>query len=322
MNEALLSHATETMAAGSKSFATAAKLFEPATRRSALMLYAWCRHCDDVIDDQQLGFQAAAAESTPLRRLETLKALTLRACAGEPMSDPAFAAFQEVALAHAIPQQQAFDHLEGYGMDVRGELYHSLEDTLRYCYHVAGVVGLMMARVMGVRDEAVLDRACDLGLAFQLTNIARDIVEDAENGRCYLPVSWLAEEGLTLDNYARPGNRERLAKVAKRLIAAAEPYYASAEIGLAGLPLRSAWAIATARGVYREIGVKVERAGDAAWDRRQGTSKAEKLALLASGGVRALASRLKRSAPPRSPALWQRPGAASDRVAGAASPAA
>jgi len=318
MNEALLSHATETMAAGSKSFDTAAKLFDPATRRSALMLYAWCRHCDDVIDDQQLGFQAVAAQSTPLERLETLKALTLRACAGEPMSDPAFAAFQEVALAHAIPQQQAFDHLEGYAMDVRGDLYHTLDDTLRYCYHVAGVVGLMMARVMGVRDEAVLDRACDLGLAFQLTNIARDIVEDAGNGRCYLPIGWLAEAGLTLENYAEPARREQLAKVAQRLVAAAEPYYASAEAGLAGLPLRSAWAIATARGVYREIGIKVDRAGREAWDRRQGTSKAEKLGLLAGGAVRALASRVKRSAPPRSAALWQRPGGHGGRAAGAA----
>ena len=318
MNEALLSHATETMAAGSKSFDTAAKLFDPATRRSALMLYAWCRHCDDVIDDQQLGFQAVAAQSTPLQRLETLKALTLRACAGEPMSDPAFAAFQEVALAHAIPQQQAFDHLEGYAMDVRGDLYPTLDDTLRYCYHVAGVVGLMMARVMGVRDEAVLDRACDLGLAFQLTNIARDIVEDAGNGRCYLPINWLAEEGLTLENYAQPASRDRLAKVAQRLVAAAESYYASAEAGLAGLPLRSAWAIATARGVYREIGVKVDRAGSKAWDRRQGTSKAEKLGLLAGGAVRALASRGKQAAPPRSAALWQRPGGGGDRAAGAA----
>ncbi|WP_380178700.1 15-cis-phytoene synthase CrtB [Kalamiella sp. sgz302252] len=318
MNEALLSHATETMAVGSKSFATAAKLFDPATRRSALMLYAWCRHCDDVIDDQQLGFQAAAAQSTPLQRLETLRALTIRACAGETMKDPAFAAFQEVALAHDIPLQQAFDHLEGYAMDVRGDLYYTLEDTLRYCYHVAGVVGLMMARVMGVRDEAVLDRACDLGLAFQLTNIARDIVEDAENGRCYLPVNWLAEEGLTLENYAAPAMRAQLAKVAQRLVAAAEPYYASAEIGISGLPLRSAWAIATARGVYREIGVKVERAGSMAWDTRQGTSKAEKLVLLAGGGVRALASRLKPAVSARSAALWQRPGACSDRAAGAA----
>ncbi len=309
MNQPLLDHATETMAVGSKSFATAAKLFDPATRRSALMLYAWCRHCDDVIDGQEGGFRRETdAQETPEERLAGLKAQTLRACAGEPMQAPAFAAFQEVARAHAIPQQQAFDHLEGYAMDVRGQLCPTFDDTLRYCYHVAGVVGLMMARVMGVRDEAVLDRACDLGLAFQLTNIARDIVEDAQMGRCYLPLSWLKEAGLTRENYAEPSRRAALAGVAQRLVLAAEPYYHSARAGLSGLPLRSAWAVATARGVYREIGVKVRRAGSEAWAQRQSTSRLEKLGLLASGAATAGVSRMRR-VPHRPADLWQRPGA-------------
>lgn len=307
MNQPLLNHATQTMAAGSKSFATASKLFDAATRRSALMLYAWCRHCDDVTDGQTLGFAAAANHpATAQARLTMLQTETRRAYAGQAMTEPAFAAFQEVALAHAIPQQQAFDHLEGFAMDVRGEEYETLNDTLRYCYHVAGVVGLMMARVMGVRDEAVLDRACDLGLAFQLTNIARDIVEDAQVGRCYLPTRWLADAGLNRDNFADPSRRSALAQLATRLVAEAEPYYASAQAGLASLPLRSAWAIATAKGVYREIGVKVRNAGEKAWDQRQGTSRPEKLALLMSGAGLALSSRM--ASPAARPAhLWQRP---------------
>jgi 15-cis-phytoene synthase len=307
MNQPLLNHATQTMAAGSKSFATASKLFDAATRRSALMLYAWCRHCDDVTDGQTLGFAATASNpATAEARLAMLQTETRRAYAGQAMTEPAFAAFQEVALAHAIPQQQAFDHLEGFAMDVRGEEYETLDDTLRYCYHVAGVVGLMMARVMGVRDEAVLDRACDLGLAFQLTNIARDIVEDAQAGRCYLPTRWLADAGLNRDNVADPSQRGALAQLATRLVAEAEPYYASARAGLGGLPLRSAWAIATARGVYREIGVKVRNAGEKAWDQRQGTSRPEKLALLMSGAGLALSSRMM--SPAACPAhLWQRP---------------
>lgn len=307
MNQPLLNHATQTMAAGSKSFATASKLFDPATRRSALMLYAWCRHCDDVTDGQTLGFAADVADApTAEARLAMLQSETRRAYAGEPMADPAFAAFQEVALAHAIPQRQAFDHLEGFAMDVRGEEYETLEDTLRYCYHVAGVVGLMMARIMGVRDESVLDRACDLGLAFQLTNIARDIVEDAQVGRCYLPTRWLRDAGLTRDNFADPAHRAALAQLAMRLVTEAEPYYDSARAGLADLPLRSAWAIATARGVYREIGIKVKNAREAAWNQRQGTSRLEKLTLLVSGAGLALSSRA--ASPTSRPAnLWQRP---------------
>ncbi|WP_447555306.1 15-cis-phytoene synthase CrtB [Vreelandella sp. EE22] len=315
MSEALLDHATHTMAAGSKSFASASKLFDPETRRAALMLYAWCRHCDDVIDDQTLGFNNAlqgneAQKAASETRLIELKAQTERAFAGKPMSEPAFAAFaafQEVALTHEIPPRQAFDHLEGYAMDVRDEHYQTIDDTLRYCYHVAGVVGLMMARVMGVRDEAVLDRACDLGLAFQLTNIARDIVEDARAGRCYVPAEWLHDEGMTAKDILDPTFREALARVATRLIETAEPYYASARVGLQALPLRSAWAIAAALGVYRKIGVKVTRAGGHAWDGRQSTGRGEKIALLLSGGASALGSRARKAASLRPTSLWQRP---------------
>ncbi|MFV9670338.1 15-cis-phytoene synthase CrtB [Pantoea sp. KXB25] len=303
----LLDHAVETMEVGSKSFATASKLFDARTRRSVLMLYSWCRHCDDVIDDQVLGF----SNDTPSlqsagQRLAQLEIKTRQAYAGSQMHEPAFAAFQEVAMAHDILPAYAFDHLAGFAMDVNETRYQTLDDTLRYCYHVAGVVGLMMAQIMGVRDNATLDRACDLGLAFQLTNIARDIVEDAEAGRCYLPETWLAEEGLTRENLADRGHRQALSRIARRLVEAAEPYYHSSSAGLRGLPLRSAWAIATAKQVYRRIGIKVVAAGPAAWDQRQSTSTPEKLALLMVASGQAVTSRMARPAP-RPAHLWQRP---------------
>jgi phytoene synthase len=306
-NPSLLEHAVETMEVGSKSFASASKLFDAKTRRSVLMLYSWCRHCDDVIDDQVLGFyHDQPSMQTPEQRLAQLEIKTRQAYSGSPMHEPAFAAFQEVAMTHDILPAYAFDHLRGFAMDVQEVRYQTLDDTLRYCYHVAGVVGLMMAQIMGVRDSATLDRACDLGLAFQLTNIARDIVDDAQVGRCYLPEEWLHQEGLSAVNYAAPENRQALSRVAKRLIDQAEPYYHSACAGLTGLPLRSAWAIATARQVYRKIGIKVNQAGKKAWDQRQSTSTPEKLALLMSASGQALSSRMKRHAP-RPPYLWQRP---------------
>lgn len=318
----LLAHATRTIEVGSKSFAAAARLFPPATRRSVLMLYAWCRHCDDVVDGQELGFAAAPAGAHAGHRatgagteLDRLYDETRRAYAGEPMREPAFAAFQEVALGNAIAPRHAFDHLAGFAMDVGETRYETIDDTLRYCYHVAGVVGLMMASIMGARDERVLDRACDLGIAFQLTNIARDIIDDAAIGRCYLPSEWLVEAGIPPDHVALPRHRAALATVAARLVDYAEPYYASAAIGIHALPLRSAWAIATARNVYRQIGIEVKRRGARAWDTRAGTSKATKLRLLALGGAQALASRLspaRGSAAPRRSGLWQRPGRAGD----------
>ncbi|MGJ7915763.1 15-cis-phytoene synthase CrtB [Massilia sp. LXY-6] len=322
MNGALLDHATRTIEAGSKSFAAAARLFDPATRRSALMLYAWCRHCDDVVDGQELGFNAAPCrQAGAADKLESLREQTRRAYAGDNMASPAFAAFQDVALRHAIPQCFAFDHLAGFAMDVEGAHYETIEDTLRYCYHVAGVVGLMMASIMGVDDARVLDRACDLGLAFQLTNIARDIVEDAHIGRCYLPARWLADADIPPDELTLPRHRAALAVLAARLVDHAEPYYESALGGIAGLPPRSAWAIATARKVYRQIGIVVKQRGARAWDERTGTSKATKLRLLAEGGVQALGSRLDRFNPaarPRPAGLWRRPGAAGEAAPGAA----
>lgn len=307
-NAALLDHATETIKVGSKSFAAAARLFDAATRRSVLMLYAWCRHCDDVVDGQELGFGVAAPAHDPQAELARLYEQTRRAYAGDAMTDPAFAAFQEVALRHAIAPRYAFDHLAGFAMDVDGARYETLEDTLRYCYHVAGVVGLMMASIMGAKEAQVLDRACDLGLAFQLTNIARDIVDDAGVARCYLPAQWLVEAGIPLDEIALPQHRAALARVAARLVDHAEPYYDSSLDGIRALPLRSAWAIATARNVYRQIGIEVKARGPRAWDERVGTSKATKLKLLAKGGVEALLSRL-RPVKARPAGLWQRPAA-------------
>lgn len=308
MSEALMDHATRTIEVGSKSFAAAARLFSPDIRRSVLMLYAWCRHCDDVIDGQELGFNVAMPDGpNAARAMAVLEEQTRRAYAGEPMVEPAFAAFQEVALRHAIPPSFAFDHLAGFAMDVAATPYETIDDTLRYCYHVAGVVGLMMAAIMGVQRPEVLDRACDLGLAFQLTNIARDIVEDARMGRCYLPAQWLREAGIAPGEVAHPRHRAALARVAARLVEHAEPYYASAGAGIADLPPRSAWAIATARNVYRQIGIEVRRRGAHAWDERVGTSKAAKLWMLAKGGATVFSSRL-RTMPARPACLWQRPG--------------
>nr|WP_315396353.1 15-cis-phytoene synthase CrtB [uncultured Duganella sp.] len=310
MSEALLEHATETIKVGSKSFAAAAKLFPADVRRGVLMLYAWCRHCDDVVDGQELGFSAVAlAPDDAAEKLAALEDQTRRAYAGEKMREPAFAAFQEVALRHGIEPRYAFDHLAGFAMDVDQAQYETIDDTLRYCYHVAGVVGLMMSAIMGASKPAVLDRACDLGLAFQLTNIARDIVEDARMGRCYVPAAWLREAGIPPHQVALPEHRAALARVAARLVDHAEPYYDSSTQGIIALPLRSAWAIATARNVYRQIGVKVKARGPRAWDERVGTSKAAKLWLLAKGGASALTSRLRRMSP-RPPGLWNRPDAA------------
>jgi len=184
-----------------------------------------------------------------------------------------------VVRRHEIPERHPLDLLRGFAMDVEGRSYESLEECCHYCYHVAGVVGVMMAYVMGRADEDTLDRAADLGIAFQMTNIARDVVEDAGIGRIYLPGLWLQGAGVPRHEVGLARQREAVSKVVLRLLDEAERYYASAQVGLARLPFRSAWAVATARRVYRDIGRLIRARGARAWDRRAGTSRARKVFL-------------------------------------------
>ncbi|WP_181702703.1 phytoene/squalene synthase family protein [Chthonobacter albigriseus] len=306
MTDSIHRHAGLTIAAGSSSFAAAARLLDPATRRNAVLLYTWCRHCDDVIDGQFLGGPGRAYAGSPADRLARLEEQTRRAYVGPPPDDPAFQAFSEVSRGVGLPMSYPLEHLAGYRMDVEGRSYGTLDDLLLYCWRVAGVVGVMMSMTMGRRQSQTLDRAADLGIAFQLTNIARDVVEDALTGRVYLPRLWLEDAGIPADRLADPAYREPLAGVVARLLDAAEPYYASARLGLSHLPLRSAWAIGTALDVYRAIGVKVRRRGAAAWDERVRTSGPEKIGHAASAGVGVLVSRHRGSAL-RDPTLWTRP---------------
>ena len=303
----LVASSRETIRKGSKSFAAAAALFDAETRADAEMLYAWCRHCDEVIDGQELGHGMATPDAaTASQRLTALYAKTRAALAGEPTDDPDFAAFQRVALRRHIPERYATELLDGFAMDVSARRYETIEDTLDYCWHVAGVVGVMMALVMGIApdDLPTLRRAQDLGLALQLTNISRDVVEDAGNQRVYLPAAWLTEAGIPEGEITAKKHRQALFGVTQKLLATAEPYYASALAGLPALPFRSAWAIAAARGVYRQIGVIVEQRGPAAWDKRASASSAMKAWLALSAGWTALGSRGKRA--PERPALWSK----------------
>lgn len=297
------------IASGSKSFAAAARLFAPKTRADAVMLYAWCRHADDIIDGQELGHAAQApVQATQDDRLAELKARTSAALDGKASDDPVFEALRQVVQRNRIPHRHPMELIKGFEMDVAGRTYKSEADTLDYCYHVAGVVGVMMAMIMGVRDERVLDRASDLGLGFQLTNIARDVIDDARAGRVYLPAEWLEEAGLKTVDPSDPAQVEVLYILALRLVDEAEPYYQSAYKGLSALPFRSAWAIAAARRVYRDIGQKLRNDGCEAWQGRISTSKRRKAALLALALVDVVATRFQNSGdqPARS-GLFQRP---------------
>ena len=300
----LVAAARETIARGSQSFAAASKLFAPETRERAWLLYAWCRAADDLTDGQDLGHGAAVVHD-PIAAHGELVRLTAAALDSDAPVPLPFAALRQVAREAALPRQFIEDHLAGFALDAAGWRPQGEDDLLRYCYHVAGAVGCMMAVVMGVDpDESdTLDRASDLGLAFQLANIARDLVPDAQGGRCYLPVGWLTEFGLTEADLAAPANRSALAQMAARLVVLARLYRASARIGAARLPLRSRLAVLAADGIYGAIGERVTALGERAWDQRVRVSGAGKLGQVGVALIRSVGSP---NTDPRT-GLWTRP---------------
>jgi 15-cis-phytoene synthase len=214
----------------------------------------------------------------PAARLATIRNLTAQALAGEATGEPAFDALGMVARECGLTQKMADDVIEGFALDTEGWHPRRETDLYRYCFHVAGAVGVMMAVVMGVSpdDEETLDRACDLGLAFQLANIARDIAEDGRAGRCYIPDDWLAQLDIEPGEHLRPRNRRKLALIGRWLADEAGQYEASARVGAARLPFRARWAVLAAAGIYGGIARKVRAAGEAAWDGRVYTTRAEK----------------------------------------------
>ena len=292
---ALVAFAQDSIARGSKSFGAASQLFSGPVRERAHLLYAWCRACDDIADGQDHGgtlrlLDGQISDAEALKRVGEIHRLTDLAYAGQPCGNPAFDCLGVLLLECPIPRRFADALLQGFDRDAAGWRPRTEDDLFSYCWNVAGAVGCMMAIVMGVdpADEDTLDRACDLGLAFQLANIARDVAEDAAADRCYLPEEWLVEMDMPPGAHMHPAFRKRLAVIAKWLAEFVGMYEDSARIGAARLPFRSRWAVLSAAGIYGDIARKVHAAGEKAWDHRVKTTPMEKLARMAQAGWLAL----------------------------------
>ncbi|MXO66998.1 phytoene/squalene synthase family protein [Altericroceibacterium endophyticum] len=287
--EWLVQKSKASIAKGSKSFSAASALFGRATRERVWLLYAWCRQCDDITDGQDHG-GVLQEQANVEQRVKGIRVLTHRALDGQPTADLAFDAFGQVAMEARIDRQLADDVIDGFALDAKGWRPRTEADMMRYCYHVAGAVGVMMALVMGVSpdDHETLDRACDLGFAFQLNNIARDIYEDDAAGRCYLPVEWLVEEDIPPGQHMKPAYREKLVKLVKRLVDMAESHEAAARYGARALTLRQRWAVLSAANIYGAIGREVRKRGAEAWNSRVHTSAAAKARFVSKGFYQAL----------------------------------
>ncbi|WP_438278403.1 phytoene/squalene synthase family protein [Nitrobacter sp.] len=263
---------------GSRTFFAASLILPRAVSDPAIALYAFCRLADDAVD---LGGSRSNA-------VDGLRDRLARAYAGQPLALPADRAFAEVVARFAIPRKLPEALLEGLAWDAEGRRYETLDDLLDYAARVAGAVGAMMALLMRRRDPAVVARACDLGIAMQLTNIARDVGEDARAGRLYLPLQWLREAAIDPATWlADPRYDMRIGSVIGRLLAVADTFYQRSIAGVGALPASCRPGIHAARLIYAEIGHELARAGLDSVSRRTVVSGSRKLRLLADAVAQA-----------------------------------
>ncbi len=274
------------LARGSKSFAAASLLLPRRMRDPAAAFYAFCRIADDLVD----------FSPDPNAAVVELNARLDRIYAATPSDDPVDRAFARVVEQHGLPREIVDALIDGFAWDAQGREYATMSELLGYCARVASAVGVVMTLFMGARERRTLVRACDLGAAMQLTNIARDVLEDAGRGRVYLPSDALRERGIDPAKFMlAPAEYPRVTEVVRLLLDEADEYYRRADAGITLLPWDCRPAIRAASLIYADIG-RVVRSHDCDPLRgRAYTRKSRKLALL----IRAWVARTPRLDPTR-----------------------
>jgi phytoene synthase len=262
----------ERLRGGSRSFHAASLLLPERIRTPASALYAFCREADDLIDGA--GREAGYAVALMRERLS-------RIYAGSPQRRIADRAFASVVQQYAIPRAWPEALMDGFAWDADARRYETIGDLEHYAARVAGSVGVMMTLVMGRRDPVTLARAADLGIAMQLTNICRDVGDDARAGRLYLPLRWLRDAGIEPDRFvAHPEFSPALGDVIRAVLAHADGLYRRATPAIAALPASCRPAIHTARILYAEIGREIARQGYDSVSRRAVVSPRRKCAAM------------------------------------------
>ena len=270
----------------------------PEARRNAICaIYAFMRQADDLADDETLSREERR------RRLDSWLAAWRGVCDGGATADPVFLAVRDCTACFQIPLSLLDELVAGVTMDLdvaatgAPDTYATFADLYRYCYLVASVVGLVCIRIFGYSDPRAEKLAEETGIAFQLTNILRDVAEDAERNRVYLPLEDLAAHGVSLDALlhrapdAPPTVSERalLAAIAQR----AEQFYQSAQALLPLIDRESRPALWVLVSIYHGLLKRIERADYDVFSRRASVPMAQKLGILAVGLARMAWARLR-----------------------------
>jgi len=289
-----MAHCRATIRTGSLSFHAASRLLPATIRDPAIALYAFCRLADDEVDEGQAKARAVLALEHRLDRVYQ----------GRPEDAPEDRAMAAIVQTYEMPRALPAALLEGLAWDAGVRRYRTLSDVRAYSARVAAAVGVMMCTLMRVRAPHLLARACDLGVAMQLTNIARDVGEDARNGRLYLPLDWFDEAGIDPDAFlANPTARPEIRDMVARLLAEANRLYRRSGPGIEGLPRDARMGIRAARIIYDGIGAEIRRNAFDSVTRRAHTTSAQKALWLAQAAGQSLAG----MALPLSPRVFAAP---------------
>jgi phytoene synthase len=245
-------------------------LFLPPQRRQAITaLYAFCREVDDVVDECE-DLQLARTKLA-WWRMEVAKMY-----AGEP-SHPVTRAMLPATQRYTLPQEQLLEIIDGMEMDLEQSRYLDFKALSLYCYRVASVVGLLAAEIFGYRDRHTLKYAHDLGIAFQLTNIIRDVGEDARRGRIYLPVEELQRFDVRAADILNGNYVDGFAPLMEFQIARAEQYYTQALATLPKSDRKAQRAGLVMAAIYRTTLTEIRRDGCRVLDRRIALTPLRKL---------------------------------------------
>ena len=235
-------HCENITAVHSRSFSLASALLPAEKRRAARALYAFCRTSDDIVDNPTTNSSEALIQWSSL------------ALDNHPLhDDPVAVAWADTRIAYQIPTRYAEQLIAGVARDLHQNRYETFADLAEYCYGVASTVGLMSMHIIGFSGNEAIQYAVKLGVALQLTNILRDVAEDWERGRVYLPQEELAEFGLTEKDIADGVVDDRWRDFMKFQIERARNLYDEAWPGIAMLAPEGRFAIAAAAEFYRGI---------------------------------------------------------------------
>jgi phytoene synthase len=259
-----------------KSFSWAARFLSAPARRDAALLYAYARTADDFADEEHLGTLSQRTEALQALRQQALETIDF----GDRLPNPSLAHQTGCMLRrHGVPNIVLATLMDSLQTDAGARQIDSTESLLFFAYGVAGTVGQMMRPLLGA-PPAADPHAIALGVAMQLTNIARDVVEDAQRGRCYIPAQW----GVTMRIMSAPQNateKNDAFAALQRLLALADDFYAYAHTGFSAIPKHNLRAIRVAAALYQGIGHKIlQRGAHCYWQGRVSLNRFEKIKLL------------------------------------------